>query len=272
MSHREGGAPVQVCYTCLSQALPGSSAARASVEFTPASGDRDEQQQRPACHVRERTAFHSRDQQQLLHHRGSAFQDNTGKQSYVSFYFTNVSVDISYFSLRQGFEVCGMMEDVYLAKKRNVNGGVFGFVRYGNVRDVEKLLKALNNVWFGDFRVVAKVASFDRFGNKRQAVGVEGAAVIRKDLVVHREENIRKVERGTHLAGDNFKEIGSVVGAAVNGRGNVVLEEAEGIFLMLLVLGKLMCPRTRSIKFIFQSIPRQSLMCFGRPKDWWCLC
>jgi len=195
------------------------------------SGDRDEQQQRPACHVRERTAFHSRDQQQLLHHRGSAFQDNTGKQSYVSFYFTNVSVDISYFSLRQGFEVCGMMEDVYLAKKRNVNGGVFGFVRYGNVRDVEKLLKALNNVWFGDFRVVAKVASFDRFGNKRQAVGVEGAAVIRKDLVVHREENIRKVERGTHLAGVNFKEIGSVVGAAVNGRGNVVLEKAKGILL-----------------------------------------
>ena len=115
-----------------------------------------------------------------------------------------------------------------MAKKRNVNGGVFGFVRYGNVRDVEKLLKALNNVWFGDYRVVAKVASFDRFGNRRQAVGVEGAAVKRKELAVHREENDRKVERGLHLAGANFKGNGSVVGAAVHGRGN---EEAEGILL-----------------------------------------
>lgn len=42
------------------------------------------------------------------------------------------------------------MVDVYLASKRNVNGGAFGFVRYSKVKDVEKLLKALNNVWFGD--------------------------------------------------------------------------------------------------------------------------
>ena len=40
-------------------------------------------------------------------------------------------------------------------------------MRYLKVRDVDKLEQALNNVWFGDWRVVAKVASFDRFGNKR---------------------------------------------------------------------------------------------------------
>ena len=78
--------------------------------------------------------------------------------------------DISYISLRQGFEVCGIMEDVYLARKRNVNGDTFGFVRYCKVKDVEKLLKALNNVWFGDWKVVAKVASFDKLG-KTQLVG-----------------------------------------------------------------------------------------------------
>ena len=58
--------------------------------------------------------------------------------------------------------MCGIMEDVYLARKRNVNGGAFGFVRYGKVKDVDKLLKALNNVWFGDWKVVAKVVSFGR--------------------------------------------------------------------------------------------------------------
>ena len=89
-------------------------------------------------------------------------QIGTEHHNFVSFYFTNVSEDISYFSSRQGFEVCGIMDDVYLARKRNVNGGMFGFVRYCKVKDVDKLLKALNNVWFGDCKVVAKVASFDR--------------------------------------------------------------------------------------------------------------
>jgi len=88
-------------------------------------------------------------------------------QNVISFYFTNIPHDISYVALRQGFEVCGIMEDVYLARKRNVNGGAFGFVRYGKVKDVEKLLKALNNVWFGDWKVVAKVASFVKSINYR---------------------------------------------------------------------------------------------------------
>ena len=139
----------------------------------------------------------------------------SGKQSFVSFYFTNVSDDISYISLRQGFEVCGIMEDVYLAKKRNVNGGVFGFVRYGKVMNVEKLLKALNNVWFGDCRVVAKVASFDRFGNKKQGVGAK----------VEGEKN--KVGIGIHIEREHFKGNESAEGAEVNGRGKVASEAAD---------------------------------------------
>jgi len=161
--------------------------------FRRQSRDRDDPQQQPAQFGGERKDQHSRGQHQHHRHRDSAILVTTGKQSYVSFYFTNVPEDISYFSLRQGFEVCGMMKDVYLAKKRNLNGGVFGFVRYGNVKDVKKLLKALNNVWFGDYRVVAKVASFDRFGHRRQAVGVEGVADIKKELDVGRAENERKV-------------------------------------------------------------------------------
>ena len=99
----------------------------------------------------------------------SAFS-GTVQHNIVSFYFTNVPDNISYTSLRQGFEVCGIMEDVYLARKRNVNGAKFGFVCFSKVKDIDKLLKAVNNVLFGDFKVVAKVSSFDRYGNKREAV------------------------------------------------------------------------------------------------------
>jgi len=56
-------------------------------------------------------------------------------QNFVSFYFTNILYDISYIALRQRFEVCGIMEDVYLMWKHNVNGGAFGFVCYGKVND-----------------------------------------------------------------------------------------------------------------------------------------
>jgi hypothetical protein len=81
---------------------------------------------------------------------------------YVSYYFTNFSAQLSIFYLRKGFEVCGILEDVYVARKRNRLGEPYGFVKFSNVRDVDKMTKALNAVWFGQFRVRASVAKFDR--------------------------------------------------------------------------------------------------------------
>lgn len=78
--------------------------------------------------------------------------------------------------------MCGMLEDVVVPSKRNVNGELYGFVRYSNVRDVSKLLKAVNVVCFGNFRVQAKVARFDRSANEvlvRVGKG-EGAVVEEK--------------------------------------------------------------------------------------------
>jgi hypothetical protein len=81
---------------------------------------------------------------------------------YVTFYFTNFPAQLSNFYLRKGFEVCGMLEDVFVPNKRNRNGEPYGFVKFLNVRDVSKMTKALNVVWFGHFRVRASVAKFER--------------------------------------------------------------------------------------------------------------
>jgi hypothetical protein len=89
-------------------------------------------------------------------------QSCTALQRCVTFYFTNFPVHLSHFYLRKGFEVCGILEDVYVAKKRNMHGKPYGFVKFSNVRDVTKLEKALNAVSFGQFRVSASVARFDR--------------------------------------------------------------------------------------------------------------
>jgi len=43
-----------------------------------------------------------------------------------------------------------------------VHGELYGFVRFLKVRDVGKLLNAVNVVCFGNFSVRAKVAHFDR--------------------------------------------------------------------------------------------------------------
>jgi hypothetical protein len=87
---------------------------------------------------------------------------SSGLKRYVTFYFTNFPVHLSHFYLQKGFEVCGILEDVYVARKRNKLGQPYGFVRFSNVRDITKLTKALNAVSFRDFHVRARVARFDR--------------------------------------------------------------------------------------------------------------
>ena len=55
-----------------------------------------------------------------------------------------------------------------MARNRNARGQIYGFVRFINVRDVKKLQKALNNVFFGQNKVLANVACFDRFGEVKK--------------------------------------------------------------------------------------------------------
>jgi len=89
---------------------------------------------------------------------------------------------------------------MYLARKQNVNGGVFGFVWYCKVRDVDKLLKALNNVRFGDLKVVAKVASFDRFGNSRKG----GEEMVEGGKNKYEEEKIIEGEKSLRVGSAKF--------------------------------------------------------------------
>jgi hypothetical protein len=69
------------------------------------------------------------------------------------------------FRLRQEFEVCGILSDIYIARHLNARGQEFGFVRYVNVKNKEKLAQALNNVWIDNNCVWAREAKFDRFAH-----------------------------------------------------------------------------------------------------------
>lgn len=93
---------------------------------------------------------------------------------FVTFYFTNFPPHLSNFYLRKGFEVCGMLEEVVVPNRCNVHGEHYGFVRYSNVRDVCKLLKVVNAVCFGNFKIKAKVANFDKVAARMVEKGLEG--------------------------------------------------------------------------------------------------
>jgi len=69
------------------------------------------------------------------------------------------------FQLRQFFEVCGMLSDVYIARKQNYKGQVYCFLRFLNVKNPDKLALALNNVWIGQCRIWAREERFDRFAS-----------------------------------------------------------------------------------------------------------
>jgi hypothetical protein len=115
---------------------------------------------------------------------------------YVSFYFTNFPVHLSNFYLRKGFEVCGILEDVYVARKCNKRGQPYGFVRFSNVRDITKLTKALNAVSFGDFRVRARVARFDRNDEPFDENARTGAEKIRGVVSINAKPKEQNVSDG----------------------------------------------------------------------------
>jgi hypothetical protein len=59
--------------------------------------------------------------------KGTAAGDNAHEYgSKVTFYFANIPDFMPLFRLRQFFEVCGILSDVYVARKLNSRGQVYG--------------------------------------------------------------------------------------------------------------------------------------------------
>ena len=89
--------------------------------------------------------------------------DNTTNGWKVSYYFTNIPECLPIYLLRQQFEVCDILTNVFISRHRNARGQIYGFVRFSHVKNSDKLSRALNNVWFGHLRVWAREARFDKF-------------------------------------------------------------------------------------------------------------
>jgi hypothetical protein len=127
------------------------------------------------------------------------------------------------FRFRQAFEVCGILTDVYIACHRNARGQEFGFVRYVNVKNKEKLAQALNNVWIDQSCVWAHEAKFDRFAHNDVTPRVSNITVkktsTQEQLVVQfRDEGAKLVRRGIQVLGVNDEGVNVRRGQMVMGK------------------------------------------------------
>jgi len=125
----------------------------------------------------------------------------------AAFYVTNFPDQLPLFRLRQAFEVCDILTDIYIARHRNARGQEFGFIRYVNVKNKEKLAQELNNVWINNNFVWAREAKFDRFAHNDVAPRV--SKLLEKNTVnkeqhvkVFRDEGVQNVRRGYSLVGE----------------------------------------------------------------------
>lgn len=131
--------------------------------------------------------------------------------AFIAFYISNFPSELSYVELRKGLEVCGILSDIHISRYLNVRGQSYGFARFANVRNVEKLSAALKNVIFGDFRLHANVAKFNMFDKTVKKEGdmedegknrvVEGVKIKRRvdeggerPKVLNRKEELEKVK------------------------------------------------------------------------------
>jgi len=107
--------------------------------------------------------------------------------------------------------------------------------------DVDKLLHALNNVRFGNWKVVAKVSSFDRVGDNRKVVSNR----VEEEKI--REGEKSKIEEEKRVEGEKRKasvggevRVAGVLSDIVTGTQNQIEVQAKkcmsvSIFLMILM-------------------------------------
>jgi len=154
----------------------------------------------------------------------------------LTFYVTNFPDHIPLFRVRQAFEVCGILTDVYIARHGNARGQEFDFVRYVNVKSKEKLAHALYNVWIDQNCVWAREAKFYRFAHNDIAPRVSNSVVKNNEikvqpLLVSRDEGVKNVRRGNLVLGENgegvFVRQGKQTEVREQGVGGVTVKVGE---------------------------------------------
>ncbi|KAJ0602305.1 putative RNA recognition motif domain, nucleotide-binding alpha-beta plait domain superfamily [Helianthus annuus] len=88
------------------------------------------------------------------------YNDEARKEKAITFYVTNIHPHISDGELWLESKNYGQVVDAYIARKLDKKGKRFGFLRFTNVKDTEKMIKALNQMSFFGWKIKTNVARF----------------------------------------------------------------------------------------------------------------
>ncbi|GJZ75773.1 nucleotide-binding alpha-beta plait domain-containing protein, partial [Tanacetum coccineum] len=80
----------------------------------------------------------------------------------ISIYVTNFPENFSAKELFQSCKQYGHVVDSFIPRKRTKEGKRFGFVRFINVFNVDRLVNNLCTIWVGQFKLHANKARFQR--------------------------------------------------------------------------------------------------------------
>lgn len=89
-------------------------------------------------------------------------REGSGESKSLTFFLSNLPSGVTTEILRSECSCRGQLADVYIARKRDKYGGLFAFARYSKVKNIEKMVKALNTIQIGGKRCFAKVARFGK--------------------------------------------------------------------------------------------------------------
>ncbi|KAI3717702.1 hypothetical protein L1987_69479 [Smallanthus sonchifolius] len=131
-----------------------------------------------------------------------------GEPRVTSFFIANLPDSITGEELWEECRNLGHIVDAFIPKKRDSSKGKFGFVRYANVRDIEKLETSLNGILIGGLKVSANVAKYDKYGQR--SGGVEPRTWGAKNTTTHgtrKEVTSRRNYKPRPVGGVSFRDV-----------------------------------------------------------------
>ncbi|XP_057793137.1 uncharacterized protein LOC131009745 [Salvia miltiorrhiza] len=120
-------------------------------------------------------------------------------------------------TLERRFRNLGKVIDIFRPRKRDIKGKSFGFVRFDKDSDRESILKEMNNIWLGSYKLRAYIPRFERpplkhSGGFTQSGGFETNIKEKKEA-----GGIRKIAFKVPL---NKRTEGKTFAAALGGKSN----------------------------------------------------
>jgi len=158
-------------------------------------------------------------------HRANRTVSWGNKADITTFYFSRFPTWVNEKDLWQTFQRWGKVWEVFIPKHKNREGQRFGFVRYKDVDDVERLERKLDNsIFFGRMKMFVNQPKFER---SKEAIRKQNVNIKADNANLQAE--VRRSQGGskTNVNGGRLRSYAEVVKALSPGTTNLCHQKPE---------------------------------------------